>query len=211
MSDLTPEILLHGYTVGIFPMAENRDDPEIFWVDPRTRGVLPLESFHISRSLRRAMRTSNFDVRIDTDFAGVVEACADRAETWINDEITGLYHSLHATGDAHSLELWENDVLVGGVYGVTVGRAFFGESMFSRRTNASKMALAALIDRLHEAGYVLFDTQFITEHLASLGAVEISREIYQARLADAITGQAIFHAPPCRPLQEVMQRMIQTS
>lgn len=211
MSDLTPNLLLHGYTVGIFPMAETRDDPDIFWVDPRMRGIMPLDRFHISRSLKRAMRKSDFDVRIDTDFAGVVAACADRAETWINDEIAALYQGLHTAGHAHSIELWDADTLVGGVYGVTVGQAFFGESMFSRRENASKMALAALVDRLREAGYTLFDTQFITEHLASLGAVEITRDIYQARLATAIKGTAQFKAPPCRSLQEVMQRMTQTS
>ena len=211
MSDLTPELLLHGYSVGIFPMAETRDDPDIFWVDPRMRGVLPLHGFHISRSLGKALRKSTFEVRVDSDFAAVVSACADRSETWINDEITSLYHSLHAAGQAHSLEIWDGETLVGGVYGVTVGRAFFGESMFSRRTNASKMALAALIDRLREAGFVLFDTQFVTEHLTSLGAVEITRRLYHARLAEAVKGNATFLAPPLRSLQDVMQRMTQTS
>ena len=211
MTKLTPELLLHGYAIGIFPMAEGRDDPEIFWVDPRLRGVMPLDGFHLSRSLSKAMRKSSFQVRINTDFSGVVAACADRSETWINSEITDLYTALHRSEHAHSLELWEGETLVGGVYGVTIGRAFFGESMFSRRTNASKMALAALVLRLKEAGFVLFDTQFLTEHLASLGAIEISRKRYQAQLASAIKGEADFTGPPLRPLQDVMQRMIHTS
>lgn len=211
MSELTPALLLHGYSIGIFPMAESRDDPEIFWVDPRLRGVMPLDGMHISRSLAKAMRRSTFDVRINSAFPDVVEACADRGDTWINAEIYSLYLALHEQGHAHSMELWEGDALVGGVYGVTLGRAFFGESMFSRRTNASKMALAALVDRLKDAGFILFDAQFLTDHLASLGAVEISRRTYQARLAKAKQGKADFSAPPLRPLQEVMQRMTQTS
>ena len=211
MTELTPELLLHGYSVGIFPMAESRTDPEIFWVDPRLRGIMPLNGFHMSRSLARAMRKTTFQVRIDTAFADVVDACADRSETWINSEITALYHALHRSGHAHSLEIWDDNALVGGVYGVTLGRAFFGESMFSRRTNASKMALAALVDRLREAGFILFDTQFLTEHLASLGAVEITRRLYHSRLAEATKGQADFSSVPVRPLYEVMQRMTQTS
>lgn len=211
MSELTPELLLHGYAIGIFPMAEHRDDPDIFWVDPKRRGILPLDQFHISRSLARAMRRSTFDVRIDHDFDGVVAACADRTDTWINVEIASLYSILHAKGHAHSLELWEGETLVGGVYGVTLGAAFFGESMFSRRTNASKMALAALVDRLRRAGFILFDTQFITEHLASLGAVEITRRAYHARLEYAKERNAQFVMPDVLPLQEVVQRMTQTS
>lgn len=211
MSELTPELLLQGYAVGIFPMAEHRDDPEIFWVDPQRRGVFPLDGFHISRSLAKAMRRSVFEVRINHDFDGVVSGCADRSDTWINAEIFSLYKALHANGRAHSLELWEDDILVGGVYGVTLGAAFFGESMFSRRTNASKMALAALIDRLKSAGFTLFDTQFLTDHLASLGAVEISRRAYHAKLEQAKAAQANFTQPPLRPLYEVVQRMTQTS
>jgi len=211
MSELTPEILLHGYAMGIFPMAEHRDDPEIFWVDPRRRGVMPLDGFHISRSLARAMRRTSFTTSINHDFSDVVAACADRTDTWINDEIADLYGALHCGGHAHSLEIWEGDALVGGVYGVTLGRAFFGESMFSRRTNASKMALAALVDRLNRAGFRLFDTQFLTDHLSSLGAVEISRAAYHAQLEQAKIGQADFTAPPIVSLQDVVQRMIQTS
>ncbi|MFY0648038.1 leucyl/phenylalanyl-tRNA--protein transferase [Sulfitobacter geojensis] len=211
MSDLTPDLLLHGYAVGIFPMAEHRDDPEIFWVDPERRGVLPLDGFHISRSLARAMRRSTFDVRINSDFAGVVAGCADRADTWINSEISWLYSALHAKGKAHSIELWEGDSLVGGVYGVTLGAAFFGESMFSRRTNASKMALAALVDHLNRAGFLLFDTQFLTSHLASLGAQEITRRTYHARLQHATAQQANFTSVGVLQLYDVVQRMTQTS
>ncbi len=211
MSGLTPEILLHGYSIGIFPMAEHRDDPEIFWVDPRRRGVMPLNGFHISRSLARAMRRSSFHHTITRDFGGVVAGCADRDDTWINAEIAALYAGLHRAGHAHSLEVWEGDALVGGVYGVTLGRAFFGESMFSRRTNASKMALAALVDRLRRGGFTLFDTQFLTDHLASLGAQEISRAKYQAQLDLAKRGNAQFHAPVLDSFQDVLQRMTQMS
>lgn len=211
MSELTPEILLHGYAMGIFPMAEHREDPEIFWVDPRRRGVMPLDGFHLSRSLARAMRRTTFTTTINRDFEGVVEGCADRADTWINAEIATLYTALHRNGYAHSVEIWEGDALVGGVYGVTLGRAFFGESMFSRRTNGSKMALAVLVDRLNRAGFRLFDTQFLTDHLASLGAVEISRATYHARLQEATQGRAEFTAPTPASLQEVAQRIAQMS
>lgn len=211
MSELTPELLLHAYSIGIFPMAENRNDPEIFWVDPRKRGILPLEGFHMSRSLAKAMRKTSWHVRINADFNAVVAACADRAETWINDEIADLYNALHRKGRAHSLEIHDGTALVGGVYGVTLGRAFFGESMFSRRTNASKMALATLVERLQRAGFTLFDTQFLTDHLASLGAIEIPRAAYHAKLETARKGHADFTAPPVISLYEVMQRMTQTS
>ena len=199
MPELTPELLLHGYSIGIFPMAEHRDDPEIFWVDPRRRGVLPLDGFHLSRSLAKAMRKTAFQVSINTQFAQVVRACAD------------LYSALHARGRAHSLEIRDGSDLVGGVYGVTLGRAFFGESMFSRQTNASKMALAALVDRLRCAGFVLFDTQFLTDHLASLGAIEIPRGTYHQRLEAALKGHADFTAPPVVSLHDVVQRITQTS
>ena len=211
MVTLTPELLLHGYSVGIFPMSEARDDPEIFWVDPRKRGIIPLDGFHISRSLRRAMRQSTWRITTDHDFAGVVEGCADRADTWINSEIRHLYCALHARGEAHSLEVWDGESLVGGVYGVVLGAAFFGESMFSRQTNASKIALACLVDRLRQGGFTLFDTQFITDHLASLGAIEISRAQYHARLAHSKDGISSFTALPSAPPHEVVQRMTQMS
>lgn len=211
MSTLTPELLLHGYSVGIFPMSEGRDDPEIFWVDPRRRGVFPLDSFHISRSLRRAMRSSTWTITIDRDFQGVLDGCADREETWINGEIRALYTGLYERQQAHSLEVWEGDTLVGGVYGVVLGAAFFGESMFSRRTNASKIALACLVDRLRQGGFTLFDTQFITDHLASLGAIEISRAQYHSELEDAQTHRASFTAAADASPQDVMQRITQIS
>ncbi|WP_010139160.1 leucyl/phenylalanyl-tRNA--protein transferase [Oceanicola sp. S124] len=197
---ITPELLLQAYMSGIFPMAESRDDPELFWVDPRRRGVFPLDGFHISRSLRRALKRGDYSVTTDRDFTGVLEGCADRGETWINDEIAALYHALHDRGHAHSLEVWsEQGALIGGVYGVALGRAFFGESMFSRRRDASKIALAWLVDRLNLCGYTLFDTQFLTPHLASLGAVEIPRARYHAALAEALTGAADFTRSAERP------------
>jgi len=208
---ITPELLLHGYSIGIFPMAEHRDDPDIFWVDPRRRGVMPLDGFRISRSLARAMRRCTWDVTINRDFTGVVDGCADRADTWINPQIRRLYNALHERNQAHSLELWENDTLIGGVYGVTLGSAFFGESMFSRRTNASKIALACLVDRLNAGGFTLFDTQFLTEHLASLGGQEISRAAYQAQLSVATAQIADFTAPRIATPQDVIQRRTQTS
>jgi len=211
MPDLTPELLLHGYSIGIFPMAEHRDDPEIFWVDPRRRGVFPLDGFHISRSLARAMRRTRFTITTNIAFNDVVAGCADRADTWINAEIFGLYAQLHRLGHAHALEVWEDDKLVGGVYGVTLGRAFFGESMFSRRDNASKIALACLVDRLNRGGFTLFDTQFLTPHLASLGAQEITRAAYHARLEMALMKTADFTAPAAASAQDVVQRMTQMS
>lgn len=208
---LTPDLLMQAYATGIFPMAEHRNDPEIFWVDPQRRGVMPLRGFHASRSLRRAMRQTRFEVSINQNFAAVVKGCADRAETWINREIRDLYLALHRRGEAHSLEVWDGAALVGGVYGVTLGAAFFGESMFSRRTNASKIALACLVDRLLEAGFALFDTQFLTEHLASLGGVEIDRATYHKALKIALGQTADFTVPPLRSPQEVVQRMTQMS
>lgn len=209
---ITPELLLRAYAAGVFPMSEGRDDPELFWVDPRERGILPLEGFHISRSLARRIRQAPFDIRINTDFAGVVEGCADRDETWINAEIFELYQQLHATGHAHSLELWEGDALVGGVYGVALGAAFFGESMFSRRRDASKIALAYLVSRLRFGGFELFDTQFVTDHLQSLGAVEISRAAYRSRLTDALQKPANFLAQSSQVTpQDVLQFKTQTS
>ena len=209
---ITPELLLRAYAAGVFPMSEGRDDPELFWVDPRERGILPLEGFHISRSLARRIRQAPFDIHINTDFAGVVEGCADRDETWINAEIFELYQQLHATGHAHSLELWEGDALVGGVYGVALGAAFFGESMFSRRRDASKIALAYLVSRLRFGGFELFDTQFVTDHLQSLGAVEISRAAYRSRLAEALQKPANFLAQSSLVTpQDVLQFKTQTS
>ena len=209
---LTPETLLRAYAMGIFPMAEDRESEAIFWVDPRRRGILPLEGFHISRSLRRRIRQAPFALTTDTDFAGVVAGCADREETWINATIAELYGALFRAGFAHSLEVWEGDALVGGVYGVTLGAAFFGESMFSRRTDASKVALAYLVDRLRRAGFHLFDTQFVTPHLKRLGAQEVSRGEYHRRLVAALGAEADFAAPgPLPGPQELLQRSTQMS
>ncbi len=215
---ITPDILLRAYAAGIFPMAEGRDDPEIHWVDPRRRGIMPLDGFHASRTLRRRILRCGWDVRVDTDFAGVLAGCADRPETWINGPIFALYRALHHAGHAHSLELWEGDTLVGGVYGVTLGQAFFGESMFSRRTDASKVALAYLVHRLRAGGFTLFDTQFLTPHLASLGGLEITRGEYRRRLSLALQGAADFapagyssSAASVAGVSGVTQRSTQTS
>lgn len=209
---LTPEILLHAYTQGIFPMAESRDDPEVFWVDPRRRGVLPLDGFHLSRSLIRRLRKADYSVDLNTDFLGVVDACADRDETWINQEIRGLYADLHEMGHAHSVEVRHQDQLTGGVYGVAIGGAFFGESMFSRRTDASKLALAHLVAHLTTCGFTLFDTQFITRHLETLGAQEISRAAYHTLLEEALRQPAdITSKPLCRDPYSVLQRNTHTS
>ncbi|WP_170414411.1 leucyl/phenylalanyl-tRNA--protein transferase [Ruegeria arenilitoris] len=208
---LSPELLLHGYSIGIFPMAENRDAPELFWVDPKFRGVFPLDGFHVARSLARRIRNCGFSVTIDQDFAGVVDGCADRADTWINAELRELYIQVHQSGYAHSLEIWEKDQLVGGVYGVTLGAAFFGESMFSRRTDASKIALAYLVDRLRQTGFRLFDTQFLTTHLASLGAIEIPRSQYRQDLDEALNANADFTTPLVQSPEGVIQRITQTS
>ncbi len=208
---LSPELLLHGYSIGIFPMAEHRDDPELFWVDPKFRGIFPLDGFHVSRSLARRIRNCGFSVTINSDFAGVVDGCADRTDTWINDELRNLYQQIHQTGHAHSLEIWDEKTLVGGVYGVTLGAAFFGESMFSRRTDASKIALAYLVDRLRQTGFRLFDTQFLTAHLASLGAMEIPRAQYRRELEEAINASADFTAELSQSPEGVIQRITQTS
>lgn len=209
---VTPELLLQAYRVGVFPMAEHRHDPEMFWVDPRKRGVFPLDRFHISRSLARALRRDGYRVTLNTAFTEVIDACADRSETWINQEIRVLYETLHRQGHAHSIEVWMEDRLVGGVYGVTVGAAFCGESMFSRERDASKIALAWLVDLLRRAGFILFDTQFLTHHLASLGAIEITRAEYRAHLAQALQLEAdLTRVPLAASGQDVVQRNTQTS
>jgi leucyl/phenylalanyl-tRNA---protein transferase len=208
---LTPDLLLHGYSIGIFPMADHAGESEVFWVDPKRRGIMPLDGFHLSRSLRKTILKGDYSITINQSFADVVDGCADRAETWINDEIRRLYLALHDAGRAHSLEVWNGPDLVGGVYGVTLGTAFFGESMFSRQRDASKVALVYLVDRLRSAGFTLFDTQFLTDHLASLGAIEISRATYHTLLDGALAGQADFLASDPANAQDVVQRMTQTS
>lgn len=191
---IDPELLLRAYSVGVFPMADSRDASDIFWVEPKKRGVLPLDGFHLSHSLRKTLRSDRFAVTADRCFARIVAACAKpaagRPETWINGQIEEAYGLLHRHGHAHSIEVWAaGDVggeLLGGLYGVSLGRAFFGESMFSRATDASKIALAHLVARLRSGGYRLLDCQFITDHLASLGAIEISRADYRVLLDEAL-------------------------
>lgn len=209
---LTPDIMLQAYASGIFPMAQTRDDPELFWVDPQFRGVFELDNFHISRSLARKIRQEPFTIRTNTAFMDVIIGCAGREETWINAPLLELYEQLHEAGHAHSQEVWEGNILVGGVYGLTIGAAFFGESMFSHRTDASKIALAYLVDRLRLGGFTLFDTQFITPHLASLGAVEIPHDAYHLLLEQALPLEADFlRAPEMPSAYSVLQRNTQTS
>jgi leucyl/phenylalanyl-tRNA--protein transferase len=205
--ELTPDLLLGAYAAGIFPMAEQRDSEDVFWVDPVTRGIIPLDGFRVSRSLRRTMLRGGYDVTFDADFAGVVAACAEREETWINDTIRSLYLALHVRGQAHSVEIWHDGELTGGAYGVAIGGAFFGESMFTRVRDASKMALAFLVDRLRTSGFELLDTQFVTEHLRSLGAIEISRGEYKIRLAEALDVDADFIAGPAPTAEDVVARI----
>lgn len=209
---LTPTLLLQAYAAGVFPMAEHRDDTEVFWVDPHLRGILPLDRFHISRSLARRMRRGGYQATLDRDFEGVLRGCADRPETWISAPIHRAYARLNRLGRAHSLEIWQDGHLAGGVYGVTLGGVFCGESMFSRRTDASKLALAHLTDHLRRCGFVLFDTQFLTPHLAGLGAIEISRAEYRERLRAAIPIPAEITALPLEtdPAQ-ILQRNTQMS
>ena len=196
MLRLTPEILVRAYAAGIFPMAESTDDPELFWVDPRRRGILPLDAFHVPRRLRRVVRRQIFEIRCDSAFEDVVRGCAEASEkrpnTWINDEIVRLYAALFAHGAAHSVECWRDGRLVGGLYGVSLGAAFFGESMFSAETDASKVALVHLVARLRLCGFRLLDTQFLTPHLARFGGIEISRKHYHRLLAEALTYRAVF-------------------
>ncbi len=193
---LTPEILLAAYAAGVFPMAESAEDPELFWVDPLRRGILPLDAFHVPRRLRRTVRHGGFEIRCDSAFETVVRACAEPSEkrpnTWINEEIVRLYGGLFARGAAHSVEAWHDGRLAGGLYGVSLGAAFFGESMFSRETDASKVALVHLVARLRVGGYRLLDTQFLTAHLARFGGIEISRARYRRLLAAALSERASF-------------------
>ena len=210
---LTPDLLLHAYSIGIFPMAEHRDDPELFWVDPRRRGVFPLDGFHLSRSLMRRMKKGGYCAVIDQDFDFVVHRCAERAETWINPELTRLYNALNAMGRAHSFEIRGQDgALWGAVFGIALGGAFFGESMVSLRTDGSKIALAHLGDHLNRANFGLFDTQFLTPHLARLGAVEITRASYHQRLEAALARDGkMLETPVDTDPYSVIQRITQTS
>jgi len=196
MKQFGPDELLDCYRRGVFPMADSRDDPRIYLFDPDARGILPLDGLHISRSLKKFMKSMHFTVSFNRSFREVIAYCAQetvtRENTWINDGIEYLYGKLHDAGHAHSVEVWDNETLVGGLYGVSIGGAFFGESMFSRRTNASKVALVKLVEHLNGQSFVLLDTQFITDHLRSMGGVEITRDAYQAKLKIALQHEARF-------------------
>ena len=199
--EITADILLRAYSIGLFPMAESSDSSTLFWVDPKERGIFPLDGPILSKSLVKTVRSDRFEIRADSNFDTVVAACASREKTWINAEIRRLYHELFSAGRAHSIEAFSDGALVGGLYGVSLGAAFFGESMFHLARDASKAALVHLIARLRLGGYRLLDTQFVTPHLASLGAVEVSREAYLQMLGQALSIEADFNAwPTSRPM-----------
>ncbi len=213
---LKPELLLRAYAVGIFPMAESRYDSEIHWIDPELRGILPLEGFHIPRRLRRKLRRGDLEVRVNTAFGQVIRECAtpapDRRDTWINPTIEQLYTHLHRMGFAHSVECWRQERLVGGLYGVSLGAAFFGESMFSRASDASKVAMVHLVCRLRKGGFELLDTQFQTPHLRQFGVIEIPREDYRTRLAKAVRRPAQFpEEVSAAEFESFLQSITQTS
>jgi leucyl/phenylalanyl-tRNA---protein transferase len=196
--ELTADILLRAYSIGVFPMAESREATELFWVEPHERGVFPLDGLIVSRSLAKTVRSDRFRVVADRDFPAAMRACAERDNTWINDEILRLYYNLFEAGHAHSIEVYEGEALVGGLYGVSLRGAFFGESMFHRARDASKVALVHLLARLRLGGFRLLDTQFLTEHLASLGAVAVSCETFRLLLAEAMAKQGHFEAWPAQ-------------
>ncbi|MBM3530428.1 MAG: leucyl/phenylalanyl-tRNA--protein transferase [Alphaproteobacteria bacterium] len=198
--EITPEVLLKAYACGIFPMAESADDPGLHWIEPPLRGVIPLDGFHVPSRLARTVRSGQFEVRVNCDFAGVLDGCAapqaGRARTWINVRIRTLYGKLYEIGHCHSVEAYEDGALAGGLYGVSLGRAFFGESMFHRARDASKVALVHLVARLKAGGFALLDTQFVTAHLMTFGAIEVPRRQYHKLLEDALVGEADFAALP---------------
>ncbi|MGD9912813.1 MAG: leucyl/phenylalanyl-tRNA--protein transferase [Rhizobiaceae bacterium] len=193
---IPPDLLLKAYASGVFPMAESAAEPEVFWVRPETRGIIPLDDFHVPRSLAKTLRKNPFDIRFNYDFPAVIEGCGEsrigRMTTWINAPIRDAYIELHDRGHCHSVEAWNGTRLVGGLYGVSLGRAFFGESMFSRETDASKICLVHLVERLRERGFTLLDTQFTTEHLKRFGAIDVPRKRYETLLEAALTGSAQF-------------------
>jgi leucyl/phenylalanyl-tRNA--protein transferase len=213
---LTPDLLLRAYAAGIFPMAEGRDERTVFWVDPERRGILPLDAFHVPRRLCRTLRRNDFEVRADTAFETVIRSCADpvanRHETWINEEIAQAYIELHRLGFAHSVECWRDGTFVGGLYGIALGGAFFGESMVSRVRDASKVALVHLVARLRIGGFRLLDCQFITAHLAQFGATEVARDRYLELLGDAFSVKGEFYrVPPVGSLEASLTELTQSS
>lgn len=216
MARVTAELALRAYAAGVFPMSEAREDKRLFWVDPERRGILPLDSFHLPQRLRRTVRSGRFQVAVDRNFAATIEACAEmrshRPETWINTPIVELFSELHRQGHAHSLEVRREGRLVGGLYGVALGGAFFGESMFSRERDASKVALVHLVGRLILGDFTLLDTQFVTEHLAQFGTVEVDRADYHARLRQALTRKADFYCfGRAVSVEAVLQSITETS
>jgi len=196
--EITPEVLLKAYACGIFPMAESAEDPALYWIEPERRGIIPLDRFHVPNRLARTMRSDRFTVAVDRDFDAVLDGCSQpmpgRTRTWINARIRNLYRRLHERGDCHTVEVYEGGELVGGLYGVSLGRAFFGESMFHRARDASKVALVHLVARLKAGRYRLLDTQFVTEHLRIFGAIEVSRPAYHKLLDAALVGEGDFGA-----------------
>ena len=216
MAKLTPEMLLRAYAVGLFPMAEHREDLTLYWIEPEKRGILPLEKFHIPRRLRRTIRSKSFEIRCNSAFGDVIRGCAapinGRSESWINEEIISLYTDLHNMRRAHCVEVWRNDELVGGLYGVALGAAFFGESMFSIERDASKVTLVHLVARLKKSGFLLLDTQFVTNHLTQFGIVELSRAEYRQMLSSALDITAVFETDLSQPeLDAFLQSTTQTS
>ena len=209
---LKPDILLSAYRAGIFPMAESALDKNIFWVDPKYRGIMPLNEFHVSKSLRKEILKLDYQVSVNTRFEEIINMCAERPETWINQEILTNYCLLNKSGHAHCLEICSDQKLIGGIYGVSIGAVFFGESMFSKKNNASKIALAYLVDRLKKTGFKLFDIQFLTPHLASLGAIEITRVKYRTLLFQAVEEFANFNTSDYSPdISAIAQRRAQIS
>ena len=203
--EITPQVLLKAYACGIFPMAESAEDPALYWIEPDMRGIIPLDGFHVPSRLARTVRTTRFTVHVDRDFDGVIDGCAepkpDRARTWINARIRRIYRALYEDGHCHTVEVYDDETLVGGLYGVSLGRAFFGESMFHHARDASKIALVHLVARLKAGGYRLLDTQFVTGHLKTFGAVEVPKRRYHRLLEDALVGHADFFALPAgRPV-----------
>jgi leucyl/phenylalanyl-tRNA---protein transferase len=198
--EITADILLRAYSIGLFPMAESAEDPNLFWVDPEARGIFPLDRLIVSKSLAKRIRSDRFEIRVDHDFDAVIDACAasyeGRDKTWINTRIRTLYRELFDIGHVHTIEAWRDGNLVGGLYGVSLGAAFFGESMFHRETDASKVALVHLAARLTAGGFHLLDAQFVTPHLATLGAIEVPKEAYRLMLADAIGRRGDFSTLP---------------
>ncbi len=215
MIELSPELILKAYACGVFPMAERKDEPSVFWVDPDFRGVIPLDEFHLPRRLARTVRSGKYQISVNQAFDQVIRNCAERtperAESWINSGIVEVYNELHRRGNAHSVECWTGEELVGGLYGVSLGAAFFGESMFSRERDASKVALVHLVERLRAGGYTLLDTQFVTAHLTGFGAVELPRETYLEQLRAALERQATFYPFDSEFSSKMAQSSTQTS